>query len=243
MNIGNHARSLAVLSVPIVHVHAQQTSGHTGAAKQGCTPNTQSTDSSPRDTAATPRRRAMKLSNIKRTLAGLSLVAAVVGGLTFSGGGRAYASGDAVDCSLRSTVCQGAPATSGGSPGASPLRGIVAPVATTMAPEPDPYVDLAITLVGQNLDGSPNIQISNLGNEGSGQFQILQLSVPDERQTNFPGLAAGQSIAYHDPSFPADCGTPVEMVIAKHTSADRNPGNDILKFTPSCGLPNAGTIS
>ena len=59
-----------------------------------------------------------------------------------------------------------------------------------------------------------------------------------------PGLAAGQSMAYHDPSFPRDCGTPVEIVInAKHSVSDSNPANDILRFVPSCGRPSAGTTS
>jgi hypothetical protein len=172
----------------------------------------------------------MKLSTIKRAVAGLSLAAAVVGGLTVTGASRAAASGDAVQCSVTPTACQ---VTAGPGSG-SPLRGSIGPTGvTTMAPERDPYVDLAITLIGWNADGSPAIQVSNLGTGNAGQFLVLQLSAPGARWTSIPGLEAGQSLAYHDPVFPADGGTQVEIVVnANHSVADSNPANDTLFFTP-----------
>src|SRR6266581_9714863 len=103
----------------------------------------------------------MKMGKVARTIAGVSLAAAVVCGLTLARAAPAAASGD-------------------GSPSVSPVRGFRAPVGGTMAPPVDPFVDLAIRLVGQNFDGSPNIQISNLGNEEAGQFLVLQLSAPGE---------------------------------------------------------------
>jgi type 1 fimbria pilin len=171
----------------------------------------------------------MKLSTIKRAVAGLSLAAAVVGGLTFTGASRADASGDAVQCSVKPTACQLTAGTGSG----SPFQGIIVPTrVTTMAPERDPYVDLAITLIGWNADGSPTVQISNLGTENAGQFLVLQLSAPGARWTSIPGLAAGQSLTYHDPAFPADGGAQVEIVVnAQHSVPDSNPANDTLIFT------------
>jgi hypothetical protein len=156
----------------------------------------------------------MKMATIKRTLAGLSLVAVVAGGLTFGGAGRGYASGNAVDCAATPLICQFSP---------------------TRIADPVQFVDLGITLAGWNVDGSPRIQISNLGNEDSDKFQIVERSAAGEQERDFGGLAAGQSTVYRDPLFPKDCGSPVELIISKHVSTDRNSANDTLTFTPGCG--------
>jgi hypothetical protein len=152
----------------------------------------------------------MRTSTIKRMLAGLTLALVASGGLTIHGAGRASADGNLSDCFRAGGVCQAASETSGGALGASPFRVVVPPAVTATENElpPNPYVDLAITLAGQNFDRSPIIQISNLGNEDSGQFEILQLSPPGEREKLFTNLAGGQSVIYHDPSYPADCGGP-----------------------------------
>jgi hypothetical protein len=178
-------------------------------------------------------------------LAGLTLALVASGGLTIHGAGRASADGNLSDCFRAGGVCQAASETSGGALGASPFRVVVPPAVTATENElpPNPYVDLAITLAGQNFDRSPIIQISNLGNEDSGQFEILQLSPPGEREKLFTNLAGGQSVIYHDPSYPADCGVQIEVVIAKHTSADIDPSNNILNFPPSCGPRNAQAIA
>lgn len=158
----------------------------------------------------------MQTSNIKRTLAGLTLAAAVIGTVGFSGPGRAYADGFTIECA-NSPVCERAPGT------------------LVNELPPAPFMDLSITLVGQNLNGSPKIQITNLGNEDSSKFEVVQLSAPGQREKVYQNLAAGQSVTYDDPSWPQDCGTQVEVVIAKESRTDSNQANNTLKFTPSCG--------
>jgi len=180
----------------------------------------------------------MKRSSIRRTITGLSLIAAVAGVSVFGGYGRVSANGDFASCGTTPALCEVA-TDSGGSPGGSAggsvLRGIVAPVATTMAPEPKPHVDLAITLAGQYGDGSPNIQIWNLGSKDAGLFMVLQVSSVGQRQMAIPGLAAGQSVAYHDMTFPADCGRQVQIIVdPAHTVSDSNLGNNVLYFMAEC---------
>lgn len=176
----------------------------------------------------------MKRWNILRTVAGISIIVAVAGGLALGSASLASANGEAVDCSVKPALCRVAQGPSG-DPGKVDISGIRGPWPTTMAPPKEPFVDLAIILAGQNADASPSVRILNLGNQDAGQFMVLQFSAAGQREMNIPGLAAGQSVAYHDLSFPVDCGKPVQIIVdVKHTVGDNNAANNILNFTPVC---------
>src|ERR1700730_11696605 len=146
----------------------------------------------------------MKSSEIKRTVVGLSVALAMVGGLAFGGPGRADASSDLVNCAMKPTLCQVEQGPTGGTPGDAPWRGIVAPLPTAgieQIPDPKPalYVDLSAYLQGRNGDGSPEVFIRNAGPLDSGGFAVLMIANGNSRVVRVDGVLHGQVIPFHDP--------------------------------------------
>jgi hypothetical protein len=182
----------------------------------------------------------MKTSETKRTVAGLSVALAMVGGLAFGGTSRADASGDFANCAMTPTLCQVEQGPAGGTPGDAPWRGIVAPLPTggieqNPNPKPVPYVDLSAFVQGRNGDGSPEIFIRNAGTLDAGGFAVLMIANGNSRVVHVDGVLHGQVIPFHDPLFPEDCHT-IAMIHVNfdYQVTESNYGNNVLGFPVSC---------